>query len=215
MADQTDPSDAVHHDDQPILRDPAHPDKGTGIAVVFIDLQKGFFEDPALQDNRELMVLESNRLAEMARVGGHEIVVVRTVHDRRRSTWTLKMLEDDQGFNFAGTDQASLLDGLELDAAVHVEKTRDSAFHGTSLAQRLRTMGVQRLVLAGVTAESCVSATGRDAFSHDFDVVYAREAIASSDSERGWRVVDESCESYRQTVLDRPDLERLLGAGQD
>lgn len=184
-------------------------------AVVFVDLQEGFFEFPDLHDTRALMVEEANWLAAQARTGGHPVFVVNTVHQKDKSTWTLKMLEDDQGFNFAGTDQASLLDGLELDAAVHVEKTRDSAFHGTSLAQRLRTMGVQRLVLAGVTAESCVSATGRDAFSHDFDVVYAREAIASSDSERGWRVVDESCESYRQTVLDRPDLERLLGAGQD
>lgn len=212
MADRQ-PTQTAHHE-QPLSCSGAHPDKGTGIAVVFIDLQKGFFEDPALQDNRELMVLESNRLAELARAGGHEIVVVSTVHDRRRSTWTLKMLEDDQGFNFDGTDQASLLDGLDLEAAVHVEKTRDSAFHGTALAQRLRTLGVQRLVLAGVTAESCVSATGQDAFAHDFEVIYAREATASSDAERGWRAIDESCETYRQRVLDRPDLERLLGADQ-
>ena len=215
MADQTDPSDAEHHDDQPILRDPAHPDKGTGTAVVFIDLQEGFFEDPALRDNRELMVLESNRLAELARSGGHEIVVVTTVHDRRGSTWTLKMLEDGQGFNFEGSEKTSLVDGVDLEPAVHIRKTRDSAFHGTALAQRLRTMGVQRLVLAGVTAESCVAATGRDAFAHDFEVFYARETIASSDSERGWRSVDESCETYRQTVLDRPDLERLLRGDQD
>ena len=70
-------------------------------------------------------------------------------------------------------------------------------------------------MLAGVTAESCVAATGRDAFAHDFKVFYAREAIAASDSERGWRSIDECCETYRQIVLDRPDLERMLRSTQD
>ncbi|QCU78736.1 cysteine hydrolase [Citricoccus sp. SGAir0253] len=193
------------------MADPtALPDPSVPTAVVFIDLQKGFFEDPGTADDRDLLVRECNWLAERAHAGGHPVFVVSTVHQEDKSTWTLKMLEDDQGFNFAGTDQAGLLDGLDLGEAVHLEKTRDSAFFGTDLLDRLRAAGVRRVVLAGVTAESCVSATGRDAFAHDLEVVYARPAIASSDSGRGWTDLENVSADFRQTVLDRPDVERLL-----
>lgn len=182
----------------------------TRTAVVFIDLQEGFFEFPNLADHRELMVRESNWLADRARAGGHQVLVVNTVHQRDRSTWTLKMLEDGQGFNFEGSGQAESLTGLDLQPAAVLPKTRDSAFFGTGLAERLRADGIRRVVLAGVAAESCVSATGRDAFAHDLEVVYARLAIASSEAERGWRDLENVSADFRQQILDRPDLERLL-----
>ncbi|MFC7403178.1 cysteine hydrolase family protein [Citricoccus sp. GCM10030269] len=185
-------------------------ESSSGVAVVFIDLQEGFFEFPEMQDSRQRLVSESTWLAGVARSHGHRVFVVRTVHARDKSTWTLKMLEDDQGFNFEGSHQAELLNELELEPATHLQKIRDSAFHGTSLAQRLRTGGIHTLVLAGVTAESCVGATGRDAFAHDFQVVYARNAIASSDPDSGWSELEGICENFRQRILDRPDLERLL-----
>ncbi|MDI3331325.1 MAG: isochorismatase family cysteine hydrolase [Micrococcus sp.] len=191
---------------------PDLPDPGVPTAVVFIDLQEGFFEFPDLHDNRALMVEESNWLAAQAHAGGHPVFVVSTVHQEDRSTWTLKMLEDDQGFNFEGTRQAGLLDGLDLEPARHLAKTRDSAFFGTDLLDQLRDVGARRLVLAGVTAESCVSATGRDAFAHDFEVVYARQAIASSDSDRGWTDLENVSADFRQTILNRPEVQRLLTA---
>lgn len=182
-------------------------------AVVFIDLQEGFFEDPSSRDNRELMVTESNRLAGLARQAGIPVFVVSTVHARDTSTWTLKMLEDEQGFNFPGTPQVQLLEGLDLEPATHLEKIRDSAFHGTSLAQRLRTVGARTVILAGGLAESCIAATGRDSFAHDFRVVYARQAIASAEAETGWPLLEGLCDTLRQQILNRPDLERLLTAG--
>jgi nicotinamidase-related amidase len=182
----------------------------TPTAVVFIDLQEGFFEGPDTRDNRDLMVREANWLAGLARAGGHPVFEIGTVHERDRSTWTLKMLEDDQGFNFTGSPQARLLDGLDLEPATHLAKTRDSAFFGTGLASRLRAIGVRRLVLAGVTADFCVTATGRDAFAWDFEVVYARPAIAASESGPAWRDLENVSAHFRQRILNRPELERLL-----
>lgn len=184
------------------------PDSQT--AVVFIDLQEGFFEGPDTRDNRDLIVREANWLAGLARAGGHPLFEVGTVHQRDRSTWTLKMLEDGQGFNFAGSGQAQLLEGLDLEPATHLAKTRDSAFFGTGLADRLRKIGVRRLILAGVTADLCVTATGRDAFAEDFEVVYARPAIAASDSDPAWRDLENVSAHFRQHILDRPEIERLL-----
>lgn len=197
----------------PMSDSPDLPDPSVPTAVIFIDLQKGFFEYAGTADNRDLLVRECNWLTAQAHAGGHPVFVVSTVHQKDRSTWTLSMLEDDQGFNFEGTEQAELLDGLDLEPAIHVVKTRDSAFLRTDLEKRLRQAGIRRVVLAGVTAESCVSATGRDAFALDFEVVYARPAIASNDSDRGWTDLENSSSDFRETVLNRPDLQRLLTAG--
>ena len=60
-----------------------------------------------------------------------------------------------------------------------VRKTRYSAFVGTDLDQRLRAMGVDTLVVAGLTTECCVDSTVRDAFDLDYHVFVAADACAA------------------------------------
>ena len=83
-------------------------------ALVIIDLQNGFFEDPVLARERPRIVEATNTLAERAREAGAPVFTVVTEHARDRCTWTLNMRDDDQGFNFEGTTQASLLSDLHL-----------------------------------------------------------------------------------------------------
>ncbi|NYK72642.1 cysteine hydrolase, partial [Salmonella enterica subsp. enterica serovar Typhimurium] len=65
-------------------------------------------------------------LLRAAHEAGRPVFLVRTEHARDRSTWTLNMLADDEGFAFPGTRQAALLDGGAAAApdAVEVVKTR-------------------------------------------------------------------------------------------
>ena len=58
-------------------------------------------------------------------------------------------------------------------------KTRYSPFWDTDIAARLRAMGVDTLVLAGLTTECCVDSTARDAFNHDFHVFVVSDACAA------------------------------------
>ena len=119
------------------------------------------------------------------------------------------MRADDQGFNFSGTPQAGPLDGLVIPPGSHtVVKIRDSAFHGTDLAQRLRTLGVTRVLLCGIEAENCVALTGRDAFAHDFEAAYAVDAIASAKAERGERALRDNSDEVRQPLLRHDALDR-------
>jgi nicotinamidase-related amidase len=60
-----------------------------------------------------------------------------------------------------------------------VRKTRYSGFVGTDLDQRLRDMGVDTLVVAGLTTECCVDSTVRDAFDLDYHVFVAADACAA------------------------------------
>ncbi len=58
-------------------------------------------------------------------------------------------------------------------------KTRYSGFVGTDLDSQLTQMGVDTLVVAGVTTECCVDSTVRDAFDLDYHVFVAADACAA------------------------------------
>lgn len=57
-------------------------------------------------------------------------------------------------------------------------KPKHSAFLATPLAVLLAKLGVSELVVAGMTAESCVAATCFDSNAREYDTVVVREAVA-------------------------------------
>lgn len=60
-----------------------------------------------------------------------------------------------------------------------VVKLRQSAFYGTDLEVVVRGLGVRRVLLAGVTTNVCVLATGQDAAARDLDVVVLEDLTAA------------------------------------
>lgn len=64
-----------------------------------------------------------------------------------------------------------------------LEKTHASAFHGTNLDQQLRTLGVDSLVVTGLTTSGCVRATAVDGLQCDYRVVVPREATGDRNPE--------------------------------
>lgn len=182
------------------------------IAVLIIDMQNGFFEDPVLQKQRESVTAACNRLIGAAQDNGSKVLLVGTEHEEDKSTWTLNMLEDDQGFIFRGTEQAEFVSGLATEALPQLVKTRDSAFLGTDLVWRLRNWEVDTLVLAGISTHNCIAQTAADAFGHNFRVIYADEATATENAEAAAAVQEILCREYRQQVLPIAGIEDLLGA---
>lgn len=72
----------------------------------------------------------------------------------------------------AGTSGAAVVDRLRPEPGdVVVEKRFYSAFTGTELDARLRSQGVDRLVLVGQHTDCCVRHTGFDAFCRGYDLV--------------------------------------------
>jgi nicotinamidase-related amidase len=60
-----------------------------------------------------------------------------------------------------------------------ITKHAYDAFNGTPLALTLRHLGVETVVLAGLTTDGCVDTTARSALCHGFAVILAHDAMAT------------------------------------
>jgi len=65
-----------------------------------------------------------------------------------------------------------------------LDKTRYSSFYNTSLEVILRGLGVDTLIICGVTTEICVESTIRDAYFRDFKILVPQDAVAAMDVAR-------------------------------
>lgn len=181
------------------------------IAVLIIDMQNAFFEDPALRSQRDDLTAACNSLMTAAAMEGAKALLIKTEHESDRSTWTLNMLDDDQGFIFRGTDQADFVPGLLTAGVPQLVKTRDSAFFGTDLLLRLRNWGVHTIVLAGISTHNCVAQTGADAFAHNFRVIYASDATGSEDNAAAVAIQAIRMNEYRQRTATVAQIRNFLG----
>lgn len=180
------------------------------IALLVIDMQNAYFEDPALALQQDTLVRACNRLIAESAASGAKVLLVGTEHERDKSTWSLNMLDDDQGFIFRGSDQADFVPGLQTDGLPRLIKTRDSAFAGTDLLSRLRNWEVGEIVLAGVATHNCIAQTAADAFAHNVRVVYAEEAMASGDERAAADMLRILSDEYRQPVLSTDAIAKRL-----
>lgn len=179
-------------------------------ALLVVDMQNAFFEDPGLAAVRERIVGACNLLIAAARAGGAPVLVIRTEHERDRSTWTLSMLDDEQGFAFRGSLQAEPLPELDSAGLPQLIKRRDSAFVGTDLVTRLRTWGTERLLLAGVSTHGCVAQTAADAYAHNFRVGFVDGAMGAATPEHADSMLTILHEEYRQDILGLEEAAAIL-----
>ena len=96
-------------------------------------------------------------------------------------------------------------------------KTRDSAFFGTDLLLRLGNLGVDTVLLAGVSTHACIAQTARDAFANNVRAQVVTDATAddrpehhasvlqllAEDRQVGMMTVDEASKRWLGAV--RPD----------
>jgi nicotinamidase-related amidase len=170
-------------------------------ALLLIDLQYDYFDDGELARCREDLLDRCNRLVDRARSAGAPVIEVQTVHRQDKSTWALNMLDDDQGMALEGTRGAERLDDL-LAPDHRVVKTRDSAFFGTDLASWLSQRQIRRVVLTGVSTESCIAATATDAYAHDLRVTLVADATASVEARLHDETLERLEQQYRAEVVD-------------
>src|SRR5699024_11330922 len=92
----------------------------------------------ARRPSRGAVLAAVRRRADGARRHGVPIFLITTEHSRDRSTWTLSMLDDDQGYLFHGDAGTATVAELDTTGMTRLEKTLDSAWLGTDLTLMMR-----------------------------------------------------------------------------
>ena len=83
-----------------------------------------------------------------------------------------------------GTQGSEVIDDLKPESTdIVLPKRRFSAFFKTDLDQTLRVMGVDTIVVAGITVEVCVLMTVMDGLCHDFSAILLEDCTASKNKE--------------------------------
>ena len=83
-----------------------------------------------------------------------------------------------------GTKGAEVVDDLKPEPTdIILPKRRFSAFFKTDLDQTLRTLGIDTIIVTGMTTEVCVLMTAMDGLSHDFSAILLEDCSASRNKE--------------------------------
>lgn len=181
-------------------------------ALLLVDLQEAFFEAPELKRHRAEIVESANAMYRAAQRAQVPVFVISTVHSRDRSTWTLSMLDDDQGYLFSGDPGTELVHEPETEGTTRLEKTRDSAWFGTDLLLRIHNLGVDRVVIAGVSTHACIAQTTRDAYANNIRAAIVPDAIGDERPDHRETVLDQLVEDRQAELVP---LEEVIGTWKE
>ena len=103
--------------------------------------------------------------------------------------------------NTRGRREHEILDGLAPRPGEPVlNKTTMSAFHSSGFERLLRTWGVEQLVFTGISTNSCVEGTARDAADRGFRCLLVEDGCGAASR----RLHDAACENFGR-LLGRVD----------
>ena len=160
-------------------------------ALVVIDMQNGFCKPGGFMSKLGLdhtpsaaVIDPVARLVGIARGAGLPIFFTRywLKPDYSDAGLLLELLPavKDHGGMVRETWDGDLVEELEPQPGDEVlDKTRHSAFYETDFDDRLTRLGIDTLVICGVTTNVCVEATARDGFTHDYRIVIVSDASAA------------------------------------
>ncbi len=157
-------------------------------AMIVVDMENDFIAPGAPMETPAGRKMLPNLKQAIAFCRERGIRVIYTAHVHRRDGCDMGLF-DDLWPPIAS--RAGLVDGepgIEIypeiaprPEEIVVKKHRYSAFFGTDLEIVLRGLGVDTVVITGVTTENCCHATARDAMFRDFRVVFLSDATATFD----------------------------------
>ncbi len=155
---------------------------GTRPAVVVVDLCRAYTEPdgPFALPDPEPAVAATRALVDAARAGGHPVVwtAVRYARGLADGGLFVRKVPALAAFAEGAPGEWGALTLTPADGEPVVVKQYASAFFGTTLAPTLRGLGVDTVVLAGVSTSGCVRATAMDALNSGFRPQVVADACA-------------------------------------
>ncbi len=152
---------------------------GASPALIMIDFVEGYF-DPAcdLYADVEDALRSALRVREAAHAANIPVILTNVVyHPKAIDGGRFYEKASPLRFFLQGSPMGAWPKGLEPTAdELIISKQYPSAFFGTSLASTLTSLGVDHVILTGLTTSGCVRASCVDAMSHGFITSVVRDA---------------------------------------
>ncbi len=146
--------------------------------LIVLDMQQ-YFLDPdshAFVPSAPAILPGILELAGVFRGKGQPVVLTRHLNTQANAgamaEWWADLIRED--------DPASeIIPELDDHQAVRVEKSQYDAFHNTGLEERLHSLDITQVVIAGVLTHLCCETTARSAFMRGFKVFFAVDGTAT------------------------------------
>ena len=139
-------------------------------ALLVIDVQKEFFKSPRTAQSLNDAIEYINAAIDLFREKHLPIVCIQDI--------------DEESGRVPGKDGFQLPQNLNiLSSDLHVHKSYKNSFNKTPLAEKLRELGVDTVIITGYAAENCVLSTCRGAEDLDLTPIILRGSLASDNSE--------------------------------
>lgn len=152
---------------------------GSSPALVLIDFVAAYFDETCdLYADVDDALASALRVREAAHVAGIPVILTNVVYHPNAINGGRFFDKARVLRNFVeGNPMGAWAKGLEpsQDELV-ISKQYPSAFFGTSLASTLTSLGVDNVILTGLTTSGCVRASCVDAMSHGFITTVVRDA---------------------------------------
>lgn len=199
--------------------------KTTGILV--IDMQNGFCHDRgalaragAGMSRQRAIIPRVKQLVELGRRSGLPVLWSKQEHypeDVARKRHRIPShLEKRNIFPcLKGTWDAEIVE--ELQSVIRPEdkifvKHRSSCFFDTTLQTKLRMLGIESLIIAGVATNYCVESTIRDAYARDYDLYVVEDCVGGSFPDLHEATL-KNVRIYYGQVVSLDELEKMLPEG--
>lgn len=167
-------------------------------ALLVIDVQNTYLnvsDDKAEADRwapfRDRMhgtvIPNARKLQDWARENGIEVLHAR-IACQKTDGRDRSLSQKKPGFNYLllpkDEHESQIVDELApVGDEIVVTKTTDSALTGTNLRLMLHNMGIERVVVAGIFTDQCVSSTVRSLADESFEVVLIEDCCAAATRE--------------------------------
>lgn len=191
---------------------------GARPALILIDFCQGYFEpDCDLYADVDAALESALRVRAAARAAGVPVILTNVVYHPRAIDGGRFFEKAAPLRNFLqGSPMGAFGPGLvPFDDELVVSKQYPSAFFGTSLASTLTALGVDSVLLTGLTTSGCVRASCVDAMSHGFRTAVIADACGDRHSAPHEANLFDMNAKYADVVSEADALAFLAGLCDD
>ena len=156
---------------------------GQSPALLIVDVIKGFTDPDCPLGSEAASVVEANRqLMDVFHAQSLPVYLTMVVYDSDDQASVFRARVPALNVLKRGSHWCEIDPRLPLAASdTIIEKTHASAFHETDLVEQLRSVGIDSLVVTGLTTSGCVRASAVDGLQYNFKVVIPEEATGDRD----------------------------------